>query len=257
MGLQAAEATRNKLGGDAVAIVSYEMGDDELAEILCGRRINVGRQAIQGGMMSVEKRAAFEAEIAKWEANNIVVKGHGGNGNIDEIVGWIRSLFRRRAGRLHLVVVDYLGQIPGTNPKHNTNERVGEVTRKLKVVALELGICVLCLCQLRRVVAKEKRAPELSDLRDSGNIEQDADGVVFIWPTAPDQDDRPVVQVVARVAKNRLGPIRTYGLEFLKAYGQRFREIGGDRPSRGERAYGAPDASEDVLGQPPTPQQEP
>lgn len=251
--LQVATATHRALGPDSVGLVSLEMNETDLARIIVARDLCVGRQAIERGWLSAEQREAFAIAIERWRRDDIPIKGHGGKGTVDEIVAWIRSLHRRSAGRLHLVGIDYLGLINGTNPKHNANERVGEITRKLKTLALDLDLCVLLLCQLNRESVKDKRAPELSDLRDSGNIEQDADAVVFLY--AENDAEGDVVLVNAKVAKNRRGTRSTLGLEFHKARGQRFDEIGGDRPKRGERMRSEPNDAEDVTNNPP--QQEP
>lgn len=259
LALQAAGATRKAMGGQAVAMVSLEMGTDELSRIIIARQIQgVSRSMIEKGWLSTQQRADLDVAIKAWKADDIPVKGHGGNGTIDEIVAWIRTLHRRTGGRLHLVTIDYLGLINGTDKRHNTNERIGEITRKLKLLAIDLGICVMLLCQMSRATVKEKRAPELSDLRDSGNIEQDADGVVLLWSN--DDEDKDSVVVNARVAKNRLGSLRTIGVEFHKANGQRFEAIGGDtNVPRGTRMHHSdPDASEDKFADaPPIPQQEP
>ncbi len=256
LALQAACATRDAMGGEAVAMVSLEMGTDELSRIIIGRQLKVSRRNIERGWLSSEQRRALDEAVAGWKANDIRVKGHGGNGTIDEIVAWIRTLHRRTGGRLHLVTIDYLGLINGTDKRQTTNDRIGEITRKLKLLALDLGLCVMLLCQMNRLSAKEKRPPELSDLRDSGNIEQDADGVVLLWSNDP--EDRDSILVNAKVAKNRLGSLRTIGVDFHKANGQRFDAIGSDNAvPRGTRMYGEPDPAEDVLGQPATPQQEP
>jgi replicative DNA helicase len=258
LALQAAGATRGKLGGPSVAMVSFEMGHDELARIIIGREIGVSRRNIERGWLSTEERTKLDERIAAWKADDILVKGHGGNGTVDEIVAWIRTLHRRHAGRLHLVIIDYLGLIDGTNPRHNANERIGEITRKLKLIALDLNLCVMLLCQMSRLSAKEKRAPELTDLRDSGSIEQDADGVVLLW--SDDDAEKDVVLVNAKVAKNRLGSLRTIGVEFYKAKGQRFQTIGGENPvPRGTKMHNEPTEAEDKFGdgQPPIPQQEP
>lgn len=257
MGLQAAIATRAALGtGDAAAIVSLEMGSEQLARIVVGRQLNIGRQNIERGWLTNDQRLALDAAIIDWRKNDIPVKGHRGKNTGEEIASWIRQAHRRSQGRLHLVVIDYLGLIAGTNPKQSTTDRLGEITRALKLLALDLQVCVMLLCQMNRESVKEKRAPEITDLRDSGNIEQDADAVVFLYSDNPSEHESDVMQVMAKVAKYRGGALQRFGLEFMKARGQRFQAVGGNRPTRGERMTSEPKSDEDHYGS-STPQQEP
>lgn len=112
----------------------------------------------------------------------------------------------RRAARKHkvgLVVVDYLGLIDHAGYKSdNLATRVGNTSRTLKVLARQLGVPVLCLAQLNREIEKRGDGmPQLSDLRDSGAIEQDADDIFFLWPNQQDEHDMRIC-----VAKQRNGP---------------------------------------------------
>jgi len=95
------------------------------------------------------------------------------NGILTRISEWHRKY------KIKFVVVDHL-QLVELSDKKNRNDGLGEVTRSLKLLAKRLDIPVMLLCQLSRGVEKEKRAPKLSDLRDSGNIEQDADVVISL-----------------------------------------------------------------------------
>ena len=82
---------------------------------------------------------------------------------------------------LSLVVIDYLGLITLKQQKKDNRENIDEISRSLKGLARDLNIAVLCLCQLSRGNEKEKRRPIMSDLRDSGSIEQDADTVMMLY----------------------------------------------------------------------------
>lgn len=95
------------------------------------------------------------------------------NGILSRISEW------HRKHKIKFIIVDHL-QLVEMSGKHNRNDGLGEVTRSLKLLAKRLDIPVMLLCQLSRGVEKEKRAPKLSDLRDSGNIEQDADVVISL-----------------------------------------------------------------------------
>lgn len=240
--LQVADATNAYLGAESVAIITLEMPGKALSQIMVGRQIGVGRNAIMGGFMTDEQRARFERAITYWRANDIPIKDHGERCNVDDVCAWVRSRHRRSQGRLALVGIDYLQLVQGTNPRHSENDRIGEISRKLKILTNQLNISILLLCQLNRDSVKDKRDPDLVDLRGSGTIEQDADSVVILFGK---DEEAGVAQITAKVAKNRYGARSSHGMEFLRAYGQSFREIG--KESTRSRMFNEPQESEDVL----------
>lgn len=240
--LQVADATNAYLGAESVAIITLEMPGKQLSRIMVGRQIGVGRNAIMGGFMTEEQRARFERAVKYWRENDIPVKDHGDRCNVDDVCAWVRSRHRRSQGRLSLVCIDYLQLIQGKNPRQSENDRISEISRALKILTNQLNIAILLLCQLNRESVREKRDPDLVDLRGSGSIEQDADSVVILHGK---DEEAGVAQVTAKVAKNRYGARSSHGLEFLRAYGQSFREIGKQAPSA--RMFSEPNDSEDVL----------
>jgi len=119
------------------------------------------------------------------------------------ILGQIRAA--QASYGIRLVVLDHIGKVVGGR-KETRNLEVGDVARGLKAIAKELRISVLAICQLNRAV--ENRSvprPQLSDLRESGEIEQEADAVVFLW-TAEESRRRVQLPVTFTLAKNRHGP---------------------------------------------------
>ncbi len=132
----------------------------------------------------------------------------------------LRAKARRLAARetLGFIVVDYLQLLSPTDPKTPREQQVAEISRGLKALAKELDVPVLVLSQLNRAAEKENRAPKLSDLRESGSIEQDAD-VVLMLARPRDADEK--FQVAADsaeliVAKQRNGPVGDLKLTFLR-----------------------------------------
>ena len=120
---------------------------------------------------------------------------------------------RRRERRLGLIIVDYLQLVEPDNLRDPRQEQVAKITRRLKLLARDLEVPVLCLAQLNRQ-AEEGRVtrPRLSHLRESGAIEQDADVVMFVYRPEVDQaaqEDREQVAGEAEliVAKQRNGPV--------------------------------------------------
>lgn len=108
---------------------------------------------------------------------------------------------------VRFVVIDYLQLLTPAGRGHNRTEDVSEITRGLKLMAMELDVPVIALSQLSRASAKDSREPRLHDLRDSGSIEQDADIVLFLHRV-----EKPFVNLI--LAKQRLGPIGDVRLVF-------------------------------------------
>jgi replicative DNA helicase len=137
---------------------------------------------------------------------NLHISDQGGL-NINQVRSKARAL--KRVHGLNVLVVDYIGLMQGLDSKANRNTQLEEISRGLKALAKELQICVLCLAQLsRKAEERPDQMPMLSDLRDSGAIEQDADIVVFIKrPIMANPDLGPEWQNYAKlsVAKNRQG----------------------------------------------------
>ncbi len=126
-----------------------------------------------------------------------------------EILSKCRRLKRER-GRLDVVMVDYLTLMSSGKKVENRQQDVSEISRMMKLAAKELNVPILLLSQLSRSNEKEKRKPQMSDLRESGAIEQDADIIMFIHrPNAndeesPEKDDADII-----IAKHRNGPLGT------------------------------------------------
>lgn len=142
--------------------------------------------------------------------------------NIMQIRAKARRLLAERK-RLDLVIVDYLQLITGHTRFENRTQEVSYISRSLKSIAKELSAPVLALSQLSRAPEAGKgREPQLSDLRDSGSIEQDADVVIFIHRGMPSGEgtgfDEPGVVTELNVGKQRNGPTGPIKLVFLKPY---------------------------------------
>src|SRR5690242_15055980 len=143
----------------------------------------------------------------------------------------MRSKARRLASEqgVDLVIVDYLQLMQSTvGGKRNENrvQEVSEISRNLKGLARELNVPVLALAQLSRTVeSRQSKVPQLSDLRESGSIEQDADIVMFIYRDDvynPDSERKNIADII--VAKHRNGPVGEVSLYF-QASQTRFRDL--------------------------------
>ena len=136
-----------------------------------------------------------------------------------EIRGKARRV-KARQGDLGLIIIDYLQLMSGRNSAENRQVEVAEISRGLKILARELEVPVVALSQLsRNLEQRADKRPMLSDLRESGSLEQDADVVMFLYRDEyynPDSPDRGTAEVI--VAKHRSGPVGTERLAFLDHY---------------------------------------
>jgi replicative DNA helicase len=139
---------------------------------------------------------------------------------IMELRAKARRLYSRLPAKLGLIIVDYLQLLSPTDPQTPREQQVAEISRGLKALAKELDVPVLVLSQLNRSSEKENRSPKLSDLRESGSIEQDAD-VVLMLARPKDADERYQVAADSAeliVAKQRNGPVGELKLTFRRDY---------------------------------------
>lgn len=123
----------------------------------------------------------------------------------------------KTGGKLDLLVVDYLQLLrpSASGRESNREQKVAEISRTLKGIGIEFDLPVLALAQLNREVEKENREPRLTDLRESGQIEQDADVVIFLWRAQDNEQDSDTTIIRGSVAKNRSGPCGPFRLVFF------------------------------------------
>ncbi|GGN67448.1 replicative DNA helicase [Oceanobacillus indicireducens] len=143
--------------------------------------------------------------------------------SLAEIRAEIRKHLQDPAKRNHLVIIDYLQLItPSILRKDRRDLEIGEITRELKLLAMELDIPIILLSQLSRgVETRQDKRPMMSDLRESGNIEQDADVIAFLYrDDYYDKDSEKENELEVIISKHRNGPIGVVELEFLREYGR-------------------------------------
>lgn len=142
----------------------------------------------------------------------------------------LRSISRKlkRENDIKLIIIDYLQLLEGTR-RENRNLEISEISRSLKILAKELDIPIIALSQLSRSVeSRQIKKPMLSDLRESGSLEQDADIVMFLYREDyynPETENKNITDVI--VAKNRNGPTGTIPVYFHKEY-VRFQDLAKD-----------------------------
>ena len=137
-----------------------------------------------------------------------------------EIKAKSRRLKSRLKGELGLVIVDYLQLMGGTAKVENRVQEISQISRSLKLIARDLDVPVLAISQLSRAVeARSDKRPVLSDLRESGSIEQDADLVMFVYRDDyynDQSDDKGTAELI--MAKHRNGPLDTVKLAYVGRY---------------------------------------
>lgn len=263
LALQAAMATWRAHGPHTAAICSLEMPSRELSTILAGAEIGVSRQDIENATVPIEKIQQMEDIAQHWRSHGAPsIKESDEKCSVNDFASWVRQLYIRSGGKLRLVVCDYLQILDATNPRHSSYDRICEVTRAVKRLANDLNICVLGLAQMNREGRKAGRdktgmvtanpEPRMEDLAGSGTLEQDSDGIVFLWPRG--SRGVGVEAVTAKIAKNRGGKSGTLvDLDFNKADGQRFTdgrsmgEMTGDLAVRTFKMNREVDPAEDVF----------
>ncbi|RRR75343.1 MAG: replicative DNA helicase [Candidatus Viridilinea halotolerans] len=196
-----------------VAIVSLEMGRHEIMERLIAIHTGINTQEIAQRMKRGDP--LIVNALAKIASGAIKIEDNTGISVMD-----VCSKARRLATRepLDLLIIDYLQLLDsGTDRSQNRNEEVAQISRKLKRLAGELHCPVIALSQLSRAVeSRQMKVPQLSDLRDSGSLEQDADIVLFIYRDdayMPANQPRTNTAEI-HVAKQRNGPVGVTTVRF-------------------------------------------
>jgi replicative DNA helicase len=201
-----------------VAFFSLEMSEAELAHRFIACRARIGSDRLRKGKVAAKDWPGVVRACNELEQAPLWIDDSSDVGLLD-----LRAKARRlhaSEGGLGLVIVDYLQLMRPEDPRQNRVEQVAQISRGLKILARELNIPVLGISQLSR--APEQRPdkrPILSDLRESGNIEQDSDLVAFIYRDEyydSESEDQGVAELLLR--KNRNGPTGLVRLAFLEHY---------------------------------------
>ena len=203
---------------ETVAIFSLEMSASQLVQRMVCAESNVDAGRLRTGRLEGDDWEKLTMAIGALSEAEIYIDDTPGI-TVMDIRAKLRRLKKERG--LGLVVIDYLQLIQGRGrPGENRQQEVSEISRTLKQIARELEVPVIALSQLSRgVEQRQDKRPMLSDLRESGSIEQDADIVAFLY--RDDYYDREtekknIIEVI--IAKQRNGPVGTVELVFLKNF---------------------------------------
>ena len=202
-----------------VALFTLEMSKSEVTQRLMCSEAKVESQRLRTGKLSADDWPRLTAACDKLAKAPVYVDDTGSITMME-----IRSKARRLKAKhpdLGLIIVDYLQLMTSGTSAENRVQEVSQISRSLKVLARDLDVPIVALSQLSRAVEqRHDKRPILSDLRESGSIEQDADIVMFIYRdeyyNGEESESQGLAEVI--VAKHRNGPTDTVKLSFLKRY---------------------------------------
>jgi replicative DNA helicase len=235
-------------GGQPVLFVSLEMSAIELADRMLCSVARVNGHRLRNGTISAEDRKRLVKTAAELSQAPLFVDDSPSR-TVTEIAAAARRIRRRHEDRLGLIVIDYLQLIEPDNPRDPRQEQVSRMTRRLKGLAREMKVPILCLSQLNRQAEDSKdHRPRLSHLRESGAIEQDADVVMFVhreeYYHRGDDAEQHAGQAEIILAKQRNGPVGDVELIWLKDF-TRFEDKAPERFEQFDEFSGGPASFEE------------
>jgi replicative DNA helicase len=218
------------LAGHAVALFSLEMSESELAQRFLASQARIKGEELRRGRVAESKWPTIVSASHKLAQSPLFVDDSSDTGVL-EVRAKARRLHHQLDGGLGLIIIDYLQLMRHEGRVESRVEQVGQISRGLKGLARELGIPVIALSQLSRAVEqRHEKRPILSDLRESGQVEQDADLVMFIYREEyyEKESERPGEADII-IAKHRNGPVGDVVLTFQKEYPKFMNYNAGDR----------------------------
>ena len=209
----------NPVDPRTVAVFSLEMSKESLLTRLVCAQGRVDQQKFRAGYLNADERRQLQVALGVlMDAPLFIDDGSGIN--VMDIHSKLRKLKQQHG--LGLVVIDYLQLMSGRGRSENRNQEVSAISRGLKLLSKELDVPIIALSQLSRATEARQgdHRPQLSDLRESGSLEQDADMVAFVFREEyykPDREDlRGQAELI--LAKQRNGPTGRVNLVFLREY---------------------------------------
>lgn len=201
-----------------VAVFSMEMSSEELAMRILSSHGRLDQQSLRTGRLKNEDFSRLSKAMGELSQVPLFIDETPALNPLD-LRSRARRLYRQYGG-LGLIVVDYLQLMAGTSAGENRATEISEISRSLKALAKELHVPVVALSQLNRSLEQRpNKRPVMSDLRESGAIEQDADVILFIYRDEvynEDSPDKGIAEII--VGKQRNGPTGTVRLTFLGHY---------------------------------------
>lgn len=213
-----AQRTAEK-GSDPIAIFSLEMSAEQLVQRMISSEANIEADRLRTGQLEAEDWVKLTEAIASLSKKPIFIDDTPGI-TVSEIKAKCMRLMNEHNGRLSAIMIDYLQLVRSRAKAGSRQEEVSEISRTLKAIARELNVPVVALSQLSRgVEQRQDKRPMMSDIRESGSIEQDADIVAFLYRDDyydKETENKNVTEVI--IAKQRNGQTGTVELAFLKEF---------------------------------------
>ncbi|OAB27838.1 hypothetical protein PMSD_22995 [Paenibacillus macquariensis subsp. defensor] len=212
-------AVINAKEGETVAIFSLEMPEQQLFDRMIAAECHIDGERIRTGQLLDDEWEKYAIGSSKLSELNIYIDDRSGL-TIQEIKVAVRKLKKKHSDLI--VYIDYLQLIKGGRNFPSRNEEVGYVSSSLKQMSRENTCPVIALAQLSRSVEqRQDKRPMMSDLRESGNIEQDADTVSFLYRDDyynQDSEKKNIIEII--VSKNRNGQVGTAEMVNMKSFGK-------------------------------------
>src|SRR5699024_10397260 len=201
-----------------VAIFSLEMGGGQLVQRMLCAEGNIDSQRLRTGKLQQDDWGKLTMAMGSLSHAGIYIDDSPGI-RVSDIRSKCRRLKQEHV--LGMIIIDYLQLIQGSeNSRENRQQEVSEISRSLKSLARELEVPLIALSQLSRgVEARQDKRPMMSDLRESGSIEQDADIVSFLYRDDyydDESEQQNIIEII--ISKQRNGPTGTVELAFVKEY---------------------------------------
>lgn len=201
-----------------VAIFSLEMGADQLVSRMLCAEGNIDAQRLRTGRLEPDDWSKLTMAMGSLSNAGIYIDDSPGI-RVNEIRSKCRRL--KQENGLGMILIDYLQLIQGSgNSRENRQQEVSEISRSLKALARELNVPLIALSQLSRgVESRQDKRPMMSDLRESGSIEQDADIVGFLYRDDyydQESEKQNIIEII--ISKQRNGPVGNVELAFVKEY---------------------------------------
>ena len=202
-----------------VAVFSMEMGAAQLVMRMLGSIGRLDQHKLRTGKIGEDDWHKLTSALGRLNETPVFIDETPGLTAM-EVRARARRLARQNDGKLGLIVIDYLQLMSGSGNGENRATEISEISRSLKGLAKELHVPVIALSQLNRSLEQRpNKRPVMSDLRESGAIEQDADVILFIYRDEvynPDSPDKGTAEII--IGKQRNGPIGTVRMTFLGEY---------------------------------------
>ena len=231
-------ALKNVERGKGVIFFSLEMPAEQLMLRMLAAKTSIPLQNLRKGDLDDQQWSNLSGAFDDLNTKKLFVDD-GGSININQLRARVRKIAQNEANNISLVIIDYLQLMQGTGNK-DRHQEVSDISRGLKMLAREMKIPIIALSQLNRgVESRPDKRPMLSDLRESGAIEQDADIIMFVYrddvykerdearkeKEAKDKGEeykssfvnKPIEEAEVIIGKQRNGPIGTVKLDFQKA----------------------------------------